>query len=321
MKYIRVIGAIILTVIMLRIARETSRGRPELVIRSTNGITLEMYTATKGPENGTARVSVKVAAANSSDLTPVLRFAEGNSTTASDLARYQSRVMTPFDSAEGVYSIEVNAGTRGDKLLYFVEVTDNTDNIKAQLLQDNGAPFEMKYIGRVPLFVLVTHIGLMFGTVFCVSMAFLYAWRLVGGSADVRPMAILFAFATLFAFIGGYPFGFAMNYYAFNVIWEGVPFGTDATDNKTQILLLFLLFVTASTVGSLTNRRFGRDLFTPKTVGCLGVAAFLLMLGIYLIPHSIQFSPALTYAVCYSFIAALALLYLFSYLRMKRSEA
>ena len=60
--------------------------------------------------------------------------------------------------------------------------------------------------------------------------------------------------ATIAAFLGGYPVGFAMNWYAFGVLWEGVPFGTDATDNKTQLLFVYLLFLTLATLGSLRGR-------------------------------------------------------------------
>ena len=37
--------------------------------------------------------------------------------------------------------------------------------------------------------------------------------------------------------------------------------------------------------------------------------SFLVMLLIYMIPHSIQFSASLTYTVCYGFIALVLILY------------
>jgi hypothetical protein len=131
-------------------------------------------------------------------------------------------------------------------------------------------------------------------------------------------MAVNFFLAALFAFLGGYPFGFAMNWYAFGTIWEGVPFGTDATDNKTQLLFVYFLFMVLISLGSLTRGRIGRDLFSPKALGWFGLSAFVLKLAIYLIPHSIQFSVGLTRGVCYSFIGLVVMLYLYALGRSKR---
>jgi len=45
-----------------------------------------------------------------------------------------------------------------------------------------------------------------------------------------------------FRFYRGYPLGWAMNYYAFGTMWEGIPFA-GFTDNKTQIVLFYLVFL------------------------------------------------------------------------------
>lgn len=318
MHYLRILGAIILTVLLLRIARESARGRSELMSHFENGVTLQMNTVTKAPENGTARVAVTMTG-NTADLTPILRYTDAVQPEAASIDRFRTLPMTPFDSAQNTYSAQVSAGARGGKILYYVEVTDNTDNVRASLLHTDGTPYVMKYFGNVPPVVLVTHIALMFITVFCVALAFMHTWRLVAGASDPRPTAFWYAAGTLFAFLGGLPLGIAVNWYAFGTTWEAVPFGTDATDNKTQLLLFYLLFVTLSMVGSLSRGKCGRDLFKSKTLGWLGVSAFLVMLGIYLIPHSIQFTPTLTYSVCYGFIGLLVVAYLFFLKRAARS--
>jgi ABC-type Fe3+-siderophore transport system permease subunit len=106
-----------------------------------------------------------------------------------------------------------------------------------------------------------------------------------------------------------------MNWYAFGGTWEGVPFGTDATDNKTQLLFVYLIFAMLATWGSF--RGSGRDLFAPKTLGVIGLGTFAVMLFTYLIPHSIQFEATFTYAFCYTWTAIVAALYLLGRLRTK----
>jgi hypothetical protein len=317
-KIVRIIAALILTIGLLRIARETSRGHPEFVTHSENGFNFEMMTVPKAPEDSTARIFVKITGAVQSDVAPMLKYARQGEDNTENLSSYRSVRMTPTDTSASVYFADVKTGSRGGKLEYFVEITGNTDAVLATFLTADRRPFDLKYIGKVPPPVLIGHIGLMFATVFCVFMAALHALPLIRGGGSVRPMALFFFWATLFAFVGGYPFGFAMNWFAFHGIWEGVPFGTDATDNKTQLLLVYLLLMTLGTLGSLTRGKTGKDIWSLRTAGWFGIGAFALMLAIYLIPHSIQFSPMLTYTVCYGFIALVAVVYVHGWLRAPR---
>ncbi|HPC11367.1 MAG TPA: hypothetical protein PK112_04625, partial [candidate division Zixibacteria bacterium] len=202
----------------------------------------------------------------------------------------------------------MTAGLKGGRFLYYIEVRDKIGGQRAVFL-DGGRPFVMKYVGHVPTWLLLTHIALMFATVYFVVIGALHGARLTGGGTDVFPMARAYGIAALCAFLGGYPFGIPMNWFTFGTTWEGVPFGTDATDNKTQLLFVYLLLVVFAAFGSLTRRRVGRDAYPPRVLGWLGVLGFAVMLGIYLIPHSIQFSPALTRIVCWSFIGLAAAAY------------
>ena len=185
---------------------------------------------------------------------------------------------------------------------------------------ENGAPFFLRYIGDVPKPVLLGHIFFIFATVFCIGLATVHAIGVIRGGNGLGSMARCLFWAAVFCLICGYPLGWPMNYYAFNGLWEGVPFGTDATDNKTQLLLVYLLFAALSTLGTFSQGRFGRDLFAPRTLGWIGLGAFGVMLFIYLVPHSIQFSARFTYAFCYTWIAAVASLYVLGLLRSRATR-
>ena len=77
-----------------------------------------------------------------------------------------------------------------------------------------------------------------------------------------------------FLFIGGFIFGPVMQQYAFGALWTGFPFGHDLTDNKTLIAMLGWLFAWYK------NRKGhqGRGWI---------LAASILLLAMYLIPHSL----------------------------------
>ena len=185
-------------------------------------------------------------------------------------------------------------------------------------MQPDGSPFMFRYIGAVPPAITVTHIVLIFATVFFIALGTIHAVGLIGGNTNVKPLAMYSFLAAVCAFLGGYPFGIPMNYYAFDGFWEGVPFGTDATDNKTQLLFVYLLFMTLATWGSLRGKP-RRDIFSRRVLGWYGVGSFAVMLFIYLIPHSIQFSPTLTYTFCYSWIGVVALIYFIGRVRTSRA--
>jgi ABC-type Fe3+-siderophore transport system permease subunit len=187
-------------------------------------------------------------------------------------------------------------------------------------MAEDGAPFFLRYIGEVPMFILLSHILFIFATVFFVAMATVHAFRVIGCGEGLAPMAKYLFWAMVCCFMGGYPFGIPMNWYAFGGTWEGVPFGTDATDNKTQLLFVYLVFASLATLGSLTGGKIGRDLFAPKTLGVIGVGSFAVMLFIYLVPHSIQFEPGFTYAFCYTWTGIVAALYVLGLLKSKGSR-
>jgi hypothetical protein len=306
MKIARIIIAIVLTIVLAFISSMNSRGRPEYVEHSEYGFTFQMTTVPKAFENEQARISLHITGPTEPGLRMIFRQSED---AQMDVRRYGSMPLSLEDSASGRYYVDVATGKRGGKLYYYFEIRDMVGGVRASFQPDKNRPFTLKYIGHVPVSVLIGHIGLMFATVFFMALGFLHALGLVRGGGNPRPMAAMYFWAAVCTFLGGYPLGFAMNHYAFGTIWEGVPFGTDATDNKTQLLFVALLFMVLSSLGSLTKGRFGRDLFSPKSLGYFGIGVFALKLGIYLIPHSIQFSRGLTHGVCYSFIDLIALIF------------
>ena len=91
----------------------------------------------------------------------------------------------------------------------------------------------------------------------------------------------------LFTFLGGLPLGFALNWQRFGTIWEAFPFGTDVTDNKTQLILIFWIIIAALSWKSFACRRTGRDAAGPRAFATTVIIASVLSLFLYLVPHSL----------------------------------
>ena len=321
MKIIRYILSIVITIGLLYLARTNSRGNPEFVTHTDNGYTFEYTDITKAFEKEAIKLSLKITGPIDENLRPVLRSLKQSQDINTDPKKYAAIPMNPNDSAENIYYAQLTAGEKGSRQLYYFEIRDYVGGRPAVFYNPSGNPFVLKSIGHVPGLVLFLHIFCMFASVFFITLGAIKGIELLQDKNKKRPLVITFALAALFAFLGGYPFGFMMNHYAFGTIWEGVPFGTDATDNKTQTLFVYLLFIVFAGLGTLTRGKFGKDIFSAKTLGGLGIFGFFLMIAINLIPHSIQFEPNLTKVVCWGWIALIAIIYLvglFTSIRKKK---
>ena len=320
MKILRYFLAIIITAALLYIARNNSEGRPESVSRVDNDISFEMTTMPKTAERNKAALFITIRGITDSTLTPVIRTSKFGQDATTPLHQYASTPLILDDSTSSIYRADISAGVKGGRIYYYFEVRDKTGGRRAILADIAGEPFLLKFIGHVPSYVLIAHIVFIFSAVFMVTLSLLEALILMRNGGDASVMMKRILWATILFFVGGYPIGFAMNWYAFGGIWEGVPFGTDATDNKTQLVFFYLLFMLAAGIRSLSGK-FGRDVFNVKTLGLLGVIAFLVQLVVNLIPHSIQFEPNSTYLVCYGFIAILLVVYLIGLFKSVRTSA
>jgi len=149
------------------------------------------------------------------------------------------------------------------KLEYFVKISNGIDEIN--LPKDNSVV--IRYKGEVPDFVLIIHIFFMFTAMLLSVRTGIEAFR-------KEPKLYKLTYCTLITlFIGGLILGPIVQQYAFGALWTGIPFGHDLTDNKT--LIIFVGWVVA--------------LFTYKKSAHpdrWAIAASLLMMAIYLIPHS-----------------------------------
>lgn len=129
-------------------------------------------------------------------------------------------------------------------------------------------PVIIRFKGAVPSSVLIPHVLFMF-------LAMLFSTR-TGIEAIIKGKSLLrYTFLTVvFLFLGGLIFGPIVQKYAFDAYWTGWPFGHDLTDNKTIVAFIFWMVA------------FFRMNKTKKAYGWV-IAAAIILLAVYLIPHSV----------------------------------
>jgi hypothetical protein len=129
-------------------------------------------------------------------------------------------------------------------------------------------PVIIRFKGAVPLPILICHVVIMFGAMLLSTRAGLAA---LDRRSSPRRLAVL---TVSFLFIGGFILGPLVQKYAFGAWWTGFPLGFDLTDNKTLIAMV-------GWVAALFAGRGG------KPARGWVVAASILMLIVFLIPHSL----------------------------------
>lgn len=132
----------------------------------------------------------------------------------------------------------------------------------------NDEPVIIRFKGAVPRPILIPHIFFMF-----ISMLFgmRAALEAIFKGDDNR----FFVGVTLVTlFLGGLILGPIVQKYAFDAFWTGWPFGHDLTDNKTLATFLFWLFAFFKLRKNPTNRLWP-------------IIAAVVMLAVYIIPHSV----------------------------------
>lgn len=130
-------------------------------------------------------------------------------------------------------------------------------------------PVVLRYKDPVPGWIIIPHILVMFA-----GMLFSTAAGLAALDKKRNPRRlVLWTVALLF--LGGFVLGPLVQKFAFGVAWAGFPAGSDLTDNKTLVAFLFW-------AAALIAGRKGRPA-RPFVI-----AASLVTLLVYLIPHSVR---------------------------------
>lgn len=150
------------------------------------------------------------------------------------------------------------------KMMYYVYLRKGAQKVSLT----GNKPVILRYKGAVPLAILLPHVIIMF-------LAMLFSNRTALEALDSKgsPKRYMLWTIGLF-FVGGFILGPVVQKYAFDALWTGIPFGWDLTDNKTLIAMLGWLWAW------FLNRK------QESHRGWIIFAA-ILMLAVYLIPHSV----------------------------------
>ncbi len=177
-----------------------------------------------------------------------------------------------MEAAEGEMFALLPAQPAAGKLEYYL--TLETPGGALRLPSPPAESVIIRFKDEVPGAILLAHILFMF-------FAMLVGMR-CGLAAILAPrgMRVLAWISLIMMSIGGMILGPIVQKYTFGAFWTGFPWGYDLTDNKA--LIMWLAWVIACGVIGLKPKQ-------NETIGRLVVvAATVVMMTVYLIPHSLR---------------------------------
>jgi hypothetical protein len=170
----------------------------------------------------------------------------------------------PLIRSGDLLSTELPHQPPAGKLEYHLELRSGNERIPLGDTEN----VVIRFKGEVPPWAQIPHILLMVLTVIWSTAIIFFAL------ANMPVYKRYVGITLLLLSLGGFIFGPLVQKFAFGQFWTGWPLGEDLTDNK--VLLALAAFLTA---WFLREKSYGR---------WLAVGASLVMLAVYLIPHSMN---------------------------------
>jgi hypothetical protein len=199
----------------------------------------------------------------------VVEIHSGDNTLRGDLIwkRYKTDdpwTVVPMTNTGGVLSGSLPHQLPAGKLMYYVRL----EVVGESAVVPPENPVVIRFKGDVPLPILITHVSLMFiGMFFSTRAGMEFFMR-------ERRLERLTYWSLALLGVGGLILGPVVQKYAFDAYWTGWPFGPDLTDNKTAFIVLSWVVAAIALKKSRHPERWA-------------LAAAVITLGVYLIPHSL----------------------------------
>jgi hypothetical protein len=261
--------AFVLSVLMLLLARITATSSPRDCDVEIDRISLSHRTVT---ESFGENPELLLKALSADELEPVVYY------TQTLGGPYEAETMRLVDSG---FVATLPMLQKNSKWWYRIMVFK-----QGELLATfpPGKDQFIKFKGRVPPFILISHIIFMYATMFAGVLALLSAVDIVTGKGNVRRSIKYVMWTLILGVIGGFVFGPMVSYQTLGIPYEGIPFDDDITDSKTLVFMLFWLFT------FLISRRGlkGKEMAVSRgAYALLVIMSFIVTFGLFLIPHSI----------------------------------
>ncbi len=194
-------------------------------------------------------------------------------------------VVVPMQHLEdGIYFGRIPAHKRGSLITYYLEARAG-DDLVVEVPAADRPRFEFYFKGRPDRRVLIAHVAVIFGALFFFLLAGYFAYKgLTDRRANMHAPRLGLAGSVLF-FIASIPLGMIIAYQTYGKPWTGFPVGSDFTDNKSLVILLYWAAATFFYRGSALRKDPSSDLMPWRALPYVYLAGAIITVVLFLIPH------------------------------------
>lgn len=281
MKFRRILAAILITLVLLALARKMTTVKSVHKTVDIGGVVIEHDTVPKKRGPGDAVIPVKVSGAEKATL--FYRIGEGD---------FQAVQMDLKEGESDVFVASIPHQKKGTNVWYYIEAQRQIEDRKVAVTLPDGnsanfRPILLKFQGNVPSLIISSHVFCNFAGIFFSVLALFSAVDLKRGKGTLKKSVAFSLLTFTFLFMGFVTLGAALNYFAFGVLWEAFPFGTDVTDSKSQIALLSWLVTLFLVKGTIWGKNPSKNLASEKGYSTTVIISFVITVAMFLIPHSL----------------------------------
>lgn len=170
-----------------------------------------------------------------------------------------------YDEAKKAFIAYIPHQPPAGKVQYKVSIQTDSDS---KSLHEDDEWVLIRFKGGVPAFIIYPHIFFMF---FGMWISVRSGAEALSKGKHTYKLAVI---SVIFFFCGAFILGPFVQKYAFGEFWTGWPWGTDLTDNKVAVSLLFWI------IALIVSK------YKPKLMEKFVFAAVCVQFLVFIIPHS-----------------------------------
>jgi hypothetical protein len=279
LRLIRVLLAILLTLALFwaspRLGHVDSENN--FLEATTRDFLVDHVALTQFSGKGEPQLSVRVTTpADTSAFHLLLYYQSG------DTGSFQQQRIPHVTGTLDLFSVRLPALSRGSLYHYYILLQDSTDQTLARLPEKQDGSITMRFLGTVPLWLIVVHVALLFLAALFAILALIDTTWPREEDVKLKRLSQKVLTSTIFIVFGGLISSAAISKIRNDVLWAGWPFGHDLSQSFWTIVLLYWIFLTLVFKGTIFGLRSKKNLIPTGGAVLLTLLGVILMVATYL---------------------------------------
>ncbi len=199
-----------------------------------------------------------------------------------DTGAFQQQPIRHVSGTLDLFSVRLPDLPRGSEYHYFIVLQDSSGQTLARLPEKEESSITMRFLGTVPVWLIVVHVTLLFLAALFAFLALIdTAWPRQE-DVKLRRLSQKVLTSTVFMILGGLISSAAISKIRNGVLWAGWPFGHDLSQTFWAIVLIYWIFLTLVFKGTIFGLRSKKNLIPTGGAVLLTLLGVILMVATYL---------------------------------------